>query len=361
VSTDDFDADGNPDLLVCADTCLEIPSRMIVSAMSGADFWGQLGYIAQLIAGDLTGDGLLDLLVGGKLQHQLAAPAGHFEIAGDAPRDDIQALVDLDLDGFADVLAGFGIIDMLTTNDELGVTHFVCGTPVPEDIDRVADVDRDGLMDVVQWGPEQARLVSGVLGDCVANEPFVTYPAFETAELAEVRDLNNDGWPDIVTLLEPSGAILVSVQRPDAPGTFLAAQTYAGGRSAAIGDVDHDGWLDVVVAGGPVSVLRGTRLAPGTLTAPVEVVEDDSFQSVQLGDIDGDGWLDLVLGTLGGGTRVLLNDGVSAPSFRAAYDTVGSSSPDQPTSRRLLDLDADGRLDFFFTDRQRGSTLVRGR
>jgi hypothetical protein len=41
--------------------------------------------------------------------------------------------------------------------------------------------------------------------------------------------------------------------------------------------------------------------------------------------------------------------------------TVGADSGDHTSDGILLDLDSDGRLDFLFTDAQRGTTLVRGR
>jgi len=363
VSADDLDDDGQTDLLACGQSCLAFPSRMIVSAMAGADFWSQVGYLERFVTGDLTGDGLVDLLVGSHLERQLLVPSNHFQILADAP-EGIQTFADFDHDGFDDLVTSGGVMNVYLNKREAGFQRFSCGTPLGITLNRVADVDRDGDLDVVQWSDTGIRLVRGVMGDCVSTAPFVSFDVLDTVQLAEVRDLNNDGWPDVVTALQ-SRKILVSLQRPDAPGEFAPAQEYESGGDAAVGDIDHDGMLDLVFVLDGVHAYRGSTAAPGTFLPEVALIEDaavsgTTFGKVLLGDIDGDGWLDLVLGALGGNTQVYLHDTTPA-AFHYAYDTIGASTPDQPAYGRLLDLDSDGRLDFFFTDRRRGSMLVRGR
>jgi hypothetical protein len=363
VAVADLDSDGNDDLLVCGRNCLTVPSSAIITAMSDADFWTSVGSLGRLVVGDVDGDALLDLLVGQRVEHQLPALPGHFEAIGDPTRNDVQAFFDFDHDGYADVLAGGGVIELDPAQQlVLGPGHVTCGSPFGNVVERAADVDRDGLVDVVQWSYGGARLVRGVLGACTPEEPFVSYSVYDLPLFVGLADLDNDGWLDVVTGVdEGSSAILVSLQRPDAPGTFFAARTYPGSGKVSIGDVDHDGWLDIVYADYGVFAYRGSAATPGRFAAATPLVDDPDLFSAILGDVDGDGWLDIVAGELSGRTEVYSSSGSSPVTFQHAYDTVGASSVDQPPDRYLLDLDADGRLDLLFTDAQRGTTLVRGR
>jgi hypothetical protein len=365
VASDDFDADGEPDLLVCAQACLAFPNGAIVSAMAEADFLSQIGLLSIQVLGDLTGDGLVDLVLGTHVERQLSSPTGRFEPFAEAPPE-VQSIADFDDDGTGDLATGGSIINVYL---EQGMADFgprSCATTATIGPQRVADIDRDGELDVVRWGTADVRLIRDVIGRCETGEPLLTYDEGAMLYVTDVRDMNSDGWPDIVTSLSSlseRGALFVSLQRPQTPGTFLPPQRYADVTAAAVGDVDRDGLLDVMAIGiGGIMLNRGDASSPGSLLAPTMVLTlRDTDRTLQLADVDGDGSLDLVLFRGDGGTEVYSHDAEDPTLFHESYVTVGADSGDHTSDGILLDLDSDGRLDFLFTDAQRGTTLVRGR
>ena len=81
----------------------------------------------------------------------------------------------------------------------------------------------------------------------------------------------------------------------------------------AAGDVDGDGWVDLYFCGldGPNKLYRNLgnwQFEDITSLAGVACPDLDATGTA-LADLDGDGDLDLIVNSIGGGTRVFLNDG----------------------------------------------------
>ncbi len=122
-------------------------------------------------------------------------------------------------------------------------------------------------------------------------------------------DVNDDGYPDCVTLASPGDTVLL-LNSPGERGRrmFVNAAAALGFTSLgpapmgiAAGDYDGDGDLDVVVANG--SVGRYYRLDDGVFTA-VPLVQSIWAWGVTWSDIENDGDLDLFMcGSLGQGSN----------------------------------------------------------
>lgn len=152
---------------------------------------------------------------------------------------------------------------------------------------RVADIDGDGLLDLVvaNLGPgTDGTGMSGVsvlLQDAANHGKFlapVTYATQSGAVDVAVGDLNGDGKPDLVVANfgpAPSGSVSVLLQNPATPGTFGAATNYPGfGQplSVAIADLNGDGHPDIAVAdSATATVMLQSATAPGTFAQPVQV------------------------------------------------------------------------------------------
>lgn len=138
---------------------------------------------------------------------------------------------------------------------------------------------------------------------------------------------------------------------------FLTNQILPNGSGVAAGDVDGDGWCDLFFCGlgGGSRLYRNLghwRFEDITLGAGVACTNLDATGAV-FADIDGNGTLDLIVNSIGGGTRVFLNDGHAhfTPSPQALNPNRGG------TSLTLADVQGNGRLDLYVAN-YRVSTLM---
>jgi FG-GAP-like repeat len=322
-------------------------------------------------AGDLDGDGLLDLVSADAGARQIsirlqrsgggfaAAPA---VAAGFEPH--LVAVGHLDRDGGLDLVAT-GHDDAAVhawLGDGKGRFRSAPGSPFPalEPAGRphnhglaVGDVDGDRVSDVVT-ADQSDRSVSVLLGDgrgSLAPAPGSPVALGGEPYPPELADLSRDGRLDIVVPLV--GAAGVAVLLGDGKGGFAAAPgspfaTEPRPYALAVADLDRDGAADVVAAHDDtdhVSVLLGDgrgrlRHAPGS---PVAV--GTRVWRMAVADVDGDGAADIAAG-FDRGVVLLLGDGRGRLRVRAER-LVG---PAQGWSAMAADLDGDGGPDLVAPD-----------
>src|SRR5207244_5511484 len=125
-------------------------------------------------------------------------------------------------------------------------------------------------------------------------------------------------------------------------------QSRLNGAGVAAGDVDGDVWCDLYFTrlDGNNALYRNLgdwKFEDITAKAGVACPDQYSTGAV-FADVDGDGDLDLLVNSIGGGTRLFLNDGSGrfTESKNSGLDrTLGS------TSIALADFDGDGDLDLY--------------
>jgi hypothetical protein len=269
----DLNGDGNLDIAI-TNMCLDTTGCHGVGVLLGngdGTFQSAIGYdtggleAGGLAAGDVNGDGLPDLIVVNNCQSQTCV-AGTSDLLlnnGDGTFGTATQLLDskgpsyladMNGDGSLDVVTGAGI--MLNNGDgtfqppNQGVVAGAISI-------TVADVNNDGLMDVVAAVPTGVAVQVGN-GDGTLQPARTFTTGGKNPLWVAVADFNGDNRPDLAVVNECSALVkgscgttaTVGVLPGNGDGTFGVAVTFnTGGNlgtSVAMADLDLDGKPDLV-------------------------------------------------------------------------------------------------------------------
>jgi len=413
----DFDRDGHLDVVIGDNAGVHFLRGDGAGGLTSSATYPIAGGAFSIAAGDLDGDGRLDLAVTASnpsvatsLTLLLGGPGGFVPAAPvptDTPRGHL-VVADFDGDGHADV-ALVAMADLrLFRGDGAGhltpsASRFVILDPA--ETVAAADVNGDGRPDLIIGGEveESVLLGDGALGfdaprifptgnapgamafadfnsdghlDAVTasystNEvsinlgdgaghlgPPTHYPAGLGPLGVAVGDFNGDGKPD-VAVANDDGSI--SLLAGDGRGHLAAFTTFPAGaspRGIVAGDWNHDGRLDLAVAAaGTSSVVILLGNGAGGFGAPVSFPAGGRPHAIVAGDFDGDGKLDLATANdLGPSYSVLL--GRSDGSFGAAI--TGPATLYGGAFLDAGDFDGDGKLDLVMSNGLFTATVLLG-
>jgi uncharacterized protein (TIGR03437 family) len=215
-----------------------------------------------------------------------------------------------------------------------------------------ADVNDDGKLDLIGvTASNRFQMLTIALGNGTAGfQPTVSYQVggeYDVVLAVAVVDINGDGKPDLVTLVEGIGLGRISVFPGNGDGSFQPQSTLVDisrGMPAAftVADLNGDGYADLVFLvyssdsnSTVVNVALGA--GDGTFAKPVPYPVGNG-NSVAVGDVNGDGIPDIVTG----GVTILLGDGKG--SFSNRRDLYAEASG----HLILTDFDGDGIVDIVF-------------
>jgi len=271
-----------------------------------------------LLATDIDNDGALDLVAAGAGAPSRALRGdgqGGFAVAEfglEAMRARAVVAIDFDIEGDLD-LAFAGVEHAgLLRNNLAGPLEAVGTHALPAvDLDtasamRATDLDRDGDLDLLiahgsglLWldNLRQGRFTDRTASAGLADAP----PAADVVS----ADLDNDGWPDLVTAGRGLRAWHNRHGRFE-PWTLLGLPTTTATRSLIAFDADNDGRLDLATAGADVRLY--TQAASGRFIYRRLRGGPVSATALAASDLDGDGDLDLVAAGPAG-LRLLMNEG----------------------------------------------------
>jgi hypothetical protein len=254
---------------------------------------------------------------------------------------------DVDRDGSPDITAMNEI-----SNDLRLLRNSGCGTFSPGSMATIpdpgqwpsphagADFDNDGWLDVVT-GNQNSGAVSVYRNSTSGTWlPPVSYPTGGYVHGVAVADFNGDGWPDIAATNTQVVCVFLNLGN----GTFGPPTTYDVGNNednVGVLDCDEDGHPDLVIGNfsSTMAVLLGN--GDGTFRPGITITAGGLPFHQAIGDVNGDHHADVLFANRGTNTfSVLLGDG--AGNFAAAVTYAAGQAP---ASISLGDLDGDGDLD----------------
>ncbi len=277
-------------------------------------------------AGDITNDGVLDLVVGTQTggSNQISI----YEGIGDGS-----------------FLAG-------TTNNAGGGVRTVV----------VADFDADGNLDV--GAGTTGNLFSIFLGNAdITFQPGVDYAHAPQPLGIKTGDMDNDGILDIVS--GDLGTNTISFFKGNGDGTFQSASTFGSlntPRRVALADFNNDGNLDIVAGNraGTPSLNPGATVylgnGDGTFQNGVEYASTTDSRAALTGDFNGDANIDIV--TLpNSGTDITIFLGNGDGTFQAGQ-TFTVSGTNVSRAGVACDFNGDAQMDLALTDRANNDIVV---
>jgi len=233
---------------------------------------------------DFDRDGCLDMLITdvNRVAFYKGLPDGRFldvtarvglPLKSPEPAGDVAAFVDLDGDGWEDLILGHKIFR--NVSDGKGGRRFedataFCNLRIPDDATgiAVADYDRDGHMDLYITCAGQMKASSWVDGTGAGTGNQLWHNTGKGLRFENVTaksgaggdhrstfsavwlDADNDGWPDLYAINEFGDGVLLLNNRD---GTFRERRLTDGlgdfgSMGVTCGDVDNDGNIDLYVA-----------------------------------------------------------------------------------------------------------------
>jgi hypothetical protein len=376
----DADADGVDDYVVCDSAHAKLYSGKTGSllfsiATTATDRVGP--------AGDVDLDGAADVLLTnldrgpvhvysgktGKLLYDLALPTGtrNWTAAG--------ATGDVDGDGHPDLVAAR--FDARTPADELHVFSGANGSQLSvhtyavnaafETLDATADLDGDGVFDVLAGAPDanassssdqlgQVDVLSGADGSTLATIDGCVFGSDLGADLAVVGDRDGDGWRDVAVLApfglacgDPSNVVqVVSGRDGHELSRFQTAAAlddqHFERELAAVGDLDGDGLAELAVvppSPNPIELHSG---ADDSLLATIATSGDPS-RLAPATDVDGTP----LLGTIVHGSTSIEADVFDLTSG-ALTTRFSYANADLFDLSCLGDVNGDGTVDWVVSD-----------
>ncbi len=229
---------------------------------------------------------------------------------------------------------------------------------------ELADLDDDGDLDFIvpadtQFLDPHVRVLLGA-GDGTFPTVMTLGAELFSGSVCVVRDLNDDGDLDIIKAVSGFGSSTLKVYLADgnAPSGYVERSALTVGGSAILefisdvdtADLDGDGFLEIVATsfdsiGGTATLCVLDALGPATWAAQVTSALPQPPNALALTDLDGNGDVDAVVRDVTGNVLALLGNGDTtfAPAITTSVGpgTSTSAIPDIAVG----DLDADGTPD----------------
>lgn len=238
---------------------------------------------------------------------------------------------------------------------------------------KIADLDGDGLNDLIMGNEHDnvlfiyRNLTTTIGGTIVLDSPkeFIVTGTINTGSV-DVKDFNNDGFPDIVVLApnKPSQFIYL-VQNLSKSGTIsLKNIGNIGGSEERINvttaDLDLDGFNEIITTNSNsnrVSVFKNTTTAGGDITfnSSGQNFTVTAPWGLSTSDMDGDGLTDILLASTSNLIVVLENNSSSSGINFLTQKTISTSRNNRNVES--FDVNGDGKPDLVTTNNSLQTSL----
>src|SRR5271157_19069 len=361
VAAGDLNGDGKLDLVVAN---FDAGKISVLLGQGNGRFATPVDYpvgrqFAFVLLGDVNGDGKLDVVVCNEVDGTISVLLGNGDGTLQNPvtyrtvPDPVYVVMgDFNGDGKADLAVAGNASKTIAILLNDGTGNF--SKTVPYNIGRaprslaVADFDGDGHFDLASANADGT--VSILLGRGDGSFRAISSLNVASVPLSSVvsGDFNGDGKTDLA--VTQTGTKLLTVLLGKGDGTFQAGVPYTVGSNpafAAVVDVNNDNVPDLVTAnqsGNTFSVLLGN--GDGTFKPSLDFTAGNSPRAIASGDFNGDGRVDLAIVNFSDHTvSVPLGNGDGTFQAARAYNVDLDRK-----SVAAGDLDGDGRPDLVVTN-----------
>ena len=370
----DLDGDGDLDLIVGDATTAQI---YWAEHIEGGVFRGLravakvdgLHMFESVVGADMDGDGDQDVLVAAAAD-SLPSGIGWYEnvgghefpvlhrVLGGLGTASLAHMADMDGDGLMDLVYCRSRIDPVWQknfgNGQFGGVRLLAdlGTSLCQNL-RVQDLNGDGVVDVI-WTTGMASEVGWVpgLGAGAFGAPQMVDLAGSSAVDFDLADLDGDGDPDLVYADQEGGRV---AWNENVGSGFGGVQTLlfgvAGANQLAASDLDGDGDVDLVVCGGPAVGLSWVENRGAVGWGAAQRIGDGQggYRGLHIRDMDWDGDPD----PIGVSDQIHWHKNLGGGEFGVSVQ-VGVSL----TRGVAVDFDGDGDLDLLGSDSASSMVLL---
>ncbi len=391
-----------------SDTARTVLGFDAIATLSGEANGDGFGFVADEI-GDLNGDGVREFIVGAPGNSSAGNGAGRAYVYSGADRTLLRTLTgqaagenfgwsvadagDVDGDGVPDVAVGgpstgtgvARVFSGATGNLLHNLSGPGAGSNFGSIVAGIGDVDGDGRSDLLIGAPDasagrgEVRIVSGSSGATIRSHPGTNVGDRYGYGGGAIGDVSGDGVPDYAAGAAMGGQGIVAV-RSGADGSLLYSVNPLASSGQlgfiwidAVGDVNGDGRPDIFVSDINDSGNRGrAHLVSGVDGATIRTfagTQNSEFYGIARHgghDADGDGIPDLFIAgyhhnegaTLAG--KAYVYSGATGALLRSMTSTIANETLGYDAVQ-LGDVDSDGLADYLLSGDIEQGTTGRGR